>query len=80
MYSTRMVRTRYGKGCGADLWWARDHTDGNEPFYRTCELSPSFGVLRCLLDCFYYAQYHRTILFDAILGGGKAVYTIYASV
>jgi alkylation response protein AidB-like acyl-CoA dehydrogenase len=37
------MRAGYCKGCGATLWGARHHADGNGPFYRTCELSHDFG-------------------------------------
>jgi hypothetical protein len=72
-----MVRAGYRKRCGATLWGARHHADGNGPFYRTCKLSNNFAALRHLLNCLCCAQYHRTVPFDSILGGGKVVYTIH---
>jgi alkylation response protein AidB-like acyl-CoA dehydrogenase len=45
------VRAGYGKGCGADLWGARHHADGNGPVHQTCESSPSSAC--CVVaDCF----------------------------
>jgi alkylation response protein AidB-like acyl-CoA dehydrogenase len=44
------VRAGYGKGCGADLWGARHHADGNGPLHRTCESSPNLTC--CVVaDC-----------------------------
>jgi hypothetical protein len=64
------VRAGYGKGCGADLWGARHHADGNGPLHRTCESSPSLAC--CVVtDRLCCAQYYRTVPFDSILGGGK---------
>jgi len=60
----------YSKGCGADLWGPRYYADGNGPFHRTCESSLGFGMLR-LLNYLCCAQYHRTVPFDSILGGGR---------
>ena len=65
------VCTGYGKGCRAALWWAGHHADRNGPLHRACESFP--GCLTALFTnpFFYHAKYHRTVTFDAILGGGK---------
>ena len=74
------MRAGYRKGCGADLWGARYHADGDGPFYRTCELSPNFDALLCLLNGPCCTQYHRVVPFDAILGGGRSAHIIHTSV
>jgi hypothetical protein len=71
------VLTKYGQGCGADIWEARHHANGTRVFHGRYVSSPSSSVL---LNCLCYVQYHRTVTFDAILGGDKAVYAVHASV
>lgn len=46
------VRAGYRKRCGATLWGARHHADGNGPFYRTCKLSHDFRSAAAFAELF----------------------------